>query len=150
MATKIFCTDIPDFKQLQACALRLSPSILGAYPSLGDSGAVVGDRVVIFHSGLAEALSPEQRAAVIGHELGHIDLGHTLINNSKLGLYQRLAMEYQADHWAVTHGHSAKALISGIEVAMRLHLEQAAPQERQMLREEFSAQVRLRAAALGL
>jgi predicted Zn-dependent protease len=42
--------------------------------------ALPGDRILIFHRLLSEAQSPEEIAAVLAHELGHLAAGHPTRN----------------------------------------------------------------------
>lgn len=43
-------------------------------------------KVVVVHSGLLQALDPDEVTFVVGHELGHVALGHTWLNSLVGGL----------------------------------------------------------------
>lgn len=43
-------------------------------------------KVVVLHSGLVQSLDPDELRFVIGHELGHVALGHTWLNSLVGGL----------------------------------------------------------------
>jgi predicted Zn-dependent protease len=48
--------------------------------SIVNALALPGDRILVFHRLLSEAQSPEEIAAVLAHELGHLAAGHPMRN----------------------------------------------------------------------
>ncbi|HEY3344696.1 MAG TPA: M48 family metallopeptidase [Anaerolineaceae bacterium] len=76
----------PELAELaQQCAIRLQPKrvevfvtespVLNAY-----TFGVSSPSTVVIHSGLLAVMDADEMAFVIGHEMGHARLGHTLLN----------------------------------------------------------------------
>jgi Zn-dependent protease with chaperone function len=75
----------------QSASLRLGPGPVEIFvvPSRQLNAYTFGltlPKVVVLHSGLVQALDADELRFVIGHELGHVALGHTWLNSLVGGL----------------------------------------------------------------
>ncbi len=71
-----------------------------------------GDHIVLIEDFLVD-LNEQEREAVLAHELGHLAHGH-LKNRTETGILNSLALELEADSYAVGKGVAGKQLVSAI------------------------------------
>jgi Zn-dependent protease with chaperone function len=125
MATKIICTTAKCIKRLGgAAAMQVARDTPEAIPEVVAQGAKPGDDIVVFHESLRDILSPEQLAAILAHELGHVELGHTRVDYAAMSLFGKKQLEFAADRHAVSLGHSASTLIAAVGILTELSIRE--------------------------
>ncbi len=81
----------------------------------------IGKKAVFVDSELRQRLTEEELQSILLHEEGHAALGH--IERLQAGEPQSPLMELEADHYAIAHGASPQAMLSGIDKALWLTSE---------------------------
>ncbi len=79
------------WRQIEICQQRLQPGDLRVYVVQNDAMnaytfGLESPRVVVLYSPLLQVMDPDELRFVIGHEMGHVRLGHTWLNSLIGGL----------------------------------------------------------------
>lgn len=101
-----------------------------------------GDHIVFIEDFLVD-LSEQEREAILAHELGHLVHGH-LKNRAETGVLNSLALELEADSYAIGKGVAGKQLVSAITKLIHTsdRLIQKVPKARSKIRPgEFAEKV---------
>ena len=71
---------------IKSCAARLKPGLFSTFIAPGNAlnaytFGLVEPRVVVVYAGVLETMDADELRFIIGHELGHVRLGHTWLNS---------------------------------------------------------------------